>query len=436
MQVRPLYNQKTRIDHNLRNLPCTAPAPEPNRTAKRKAKKSADMALPQSDSAPLASMTSDARDESTPEIRAPPHQPHLALLNECDTAISQFKQVPNLWALLKKRTEQQLALDLLATTSDDWEAVGTAGKMVETVTAAVLQQPLSEADYWGLASRYEALVQKMANTCKDLQAARQYDSVIALGAKLKELKEAWNTAVEQVEAVHYAAVADAKAAELWQLTLSCDAVAAQFAYVPALQNAIQIRDSLQGELTSLRGSGSNFREIVRVGTALKAAKAAVAQQQLSEANYLTLPDRHAALVQKVTDQCKKLADAEDYDALEALAIKLEELILLDVKRGAISHLPVHEGTVNAIPQVTVAAAPEEASARAAAVPEPTPLCKPPALALCLPTYPPATEGDSPDWLDVGGPASTESSGSDDISVASTTEPDRVELFSALPFHVK
>jgi hypothetical protein len=393
------------------------------------------MALPQSGSAPLASMTSDARDESTPEIRAPPHQ-HLALLNECDTAISQFKQVPNLWALLKKRTEQQLALDLLATTSDDWEAVGTAGKMVETVTAAVLLQPLSEADYWALASRYEALVQKMADTCKDLQAARQYDSVIALGAKLIELKGAWNTAVEQVEAVYYAAVADAKAAELWQLMLSCDAVVAQFAYVPALQNAIQIRDSLQRELTSLRGSGSNFREIVRVRTTLKAVKAAVAQQQLSEANYLTLADRHAALVQKVTDQCKKLADAEDYDALEALAIKLEELILLDVKRGAISHLPVHEGTVNALPLVTVAAAPQEASAVAAAVPEPTPLCKPPALALCLSTYPPATEGDPPDWLDVGGPASTATSGTDDISVASTTEQDRVELFSTLPFHVK
>jgi hypothetical protein len=166
-------------------------------------------------------------------------------MNKCDAAICQFAQAPVLWDLVQQRNKLQLALDLLVVMNNDWEAVGTAGRMVETVTAAVLQQPLKEEDYWALEGRCAALVQKMANSCKDLQAARQYDSVIALGAKLKELKEAWNTAVEQLEAVHYAAVADAKAAELWQLMLSSGAVVAQFAYVPGLQHAIQIRDSLQ-----------------------------------------------------------------------------------------------------------------------------------------------------------------------------------------------
>jgi predicted ATPase len=88
--------------------------------------------------------------------------------------------------------------------------------------------------------------------------------------------------------------------------------------VPALQNAIHSRDELHREITQLRNIGSNFKDIVRVGKALQAAKAAVALQPLSEEDYLTLAEKHTAVVEDVTYQCERLADAEDYDALEAL----------------------------------------------------------------------------------------------------------------------
>jgi hypothetical protein len=67
-----------------------------------------------------------------------------------------------------------------------------------------------------------------------------------------------------------------------------------------------------------------------VGKALKAANEAVKQLPLSEEDYLTFAQRHAALVQKTTDACKELLLKDDLDALEELVAKLEELKALDV----------------------------------------------------------------------------------------------------------
>jgi hypothetical protein len=71
----------------------------------------------------------------------------------------------------------------------------------------------------------------------------------------------------------------------------CDAVIAQFAHVPALKDAIQQRDELQKEFSALKSSKIDYKTSVQVGRSLKAAKEAVAQQPLSEENYVTLTDR-------------------------------------------------------------------------------------------------------------------------------------------------
>jgi hypothetical protein len=71
----------------------------------------------------------------------------------------------------------------------------------------------------------------------------------------------------------------------------CDAVVAQLAHVPALREAIQQRDQLHSVFSALNAAKTNFMEIARVGTAHKAAIAAVLQLQLSEEDYLTLADR-------------------------------------------------------------------------------------------------------------------------------------------------
>jgi hypothetical protein len=110
----------------------------------------------------------------------------------------------------------------------------------------------------------------------------------------------------------------------------CDPVITQFAHVPALRDAIQQRDQLHKEFAALNAAKTNFMEIAMVGTAHKAAIAAVLQLPLSEEDYLTLAGRYEALVQKVTATCAELADAGEFDALVVLAAKLEELKALDV----------------------------------------------------------------------------------------------------------
>jgi N-acyl-D-aspartate/D-glutamate deacylase len=110
----------------------------------------------------------------------------------------------------------------------------------------------------------------------------------------------------------------------------CDAVIAQFAYVPALRDAIRQRDELQREYIALKAAKTEFKASVRVGKALQAAKEAVAQLPLSEEDYQTLADRHTALVQKTTAACEDLLAEDDLDALDTLASKLEELQALDV----------------------------------------------------------------------------------------------------------
>jgi hypothetical protein len=109
----------------------------------------------------------------------------------------------------------------------------------------------------------------------------------------------------------------------------CDTVAAQFDQALDTRDAIKQRDELQTQLDAVNAA-DDFRGIARMGRAYEAAVALLLQQLLSEEDYLTLAERHEALVQNVAAQCRALADSKDYDALETLASKLEELKALDV----------------------------------------------------------------------------------------------------------
>jgi hypothetical protein len=109
----------------------------------------------------------------------------------------------------------------------------------------------------------------------------------------------------------------------------CDTVAAQFDQALDTRDAIKQRDELQTQLDAVNAA-DDFRGIARVGRAYEAAVALLLQRPLSEEDYLTLADRHEALLKKVAAQCRALADSKDYDALESLASKLEDLKALDV----------------------------------------------------------------------------------------------------------
>jgi hypothetical protein len=77
-------------------------------------------------------------------------------------------------------------------------------------------------------------------------------------------------------------------------------------------------------------AAANFSAVAALGLARKALLAESAQLPLSEEDYLTLPARHAAQVQRVTDQCRQLVRANNFAALTALSKKLSALKTLDV----------------------------------------------------------------------------------------------------------
>jgi hypothetical protein len=67
-----------------------------------------------------------------------------------------------------------------------------------------------------------------------------------------------------------------------------------------------------------------------LGEKLEALEVKITEQPLSEEDYLTLSDRHAALVQKVTEVCRKLTKDKAYAEVKVLGAKLQELKALDV----------------------------------------------------------------------------------------------------------
>jgi hypothetical protein len=87
---------------------------------------------------------------------------------------------------------------------------------------------------------------------------------------------------------------------------------------------------LQAELKAAKAAAEDFVLIGTLGLQVKALEQVSAQLPLSEQDYRTLPTRHAALVQRVTDHCRQLAVSQDYGALSLLSVKLKELKALDL----------------------------------------------------------------------------------------------------------
>jgi cell fate (sporulation/competence/biofilm development) regulator YlbF (YheA/YmcA/DUF963 family) len=262
---------------------------------------------------------------------APP-PPHVVLMGECDTLITQFAHVPALRETIQQRDELQREFTALNAAKTNFKEIASVGTAYRAAVAAVQLLPLSERDYLTLPDRHAAFVTKMTDAGMEMADAGEFDTVELLGAKLEELKALDVSALPQRSPALFPVPLavpppSVRPSQCGTLMGECGTVVDQFAYVPALRDAIQQRDQLQREFAPFNAAGTNFKEIARLG---KAAVAAVLQQPLSEEDYLTLADRHAALVQKVTATCTELADAGAFCALTTLAAKLEELKALDV----------------------------------------------------------------------------------------------------------
>jgi hypothetical protein len=104
----------------------------------------------------------------------------------------------------------------------------------------------------------------------------------------------------------------------------CDAVIVQFAHMPAVRDAIQQREELQAQLEAAEERDA-YQLVIMLGDKLDALQETIKMLPLSEDDYRSLEDRHAALLLKVSCECKALSKARNRTALEPLAVKLDQL---------------------------------------------------------------------------------------------------------------
>jgi hypothetical protein len=83
------------------------------------------------------------------------------------------------------------------------------------------------------------------------------------------------------------------------------------------------RNALRAQYDALDAAGEDFKAIaaVALGLQLQASETG----RLTEKDYLTLADRHAALVQRVTERCKELTKAREFAAVTTLGTQLSAL---------------------------------------------------------------------------------------------------------------
>jgi hypothetical protein len=110
----------------------------------------------------------------------------------------------------------------------------------------------------------------------------------------------------------------------------CTVLVQQAADAPQCRDIIQQISSLRAQYDAKLAAGQDFLLVAKLGTQLQGLEKKSAQLPLSDEDYLTLAARHAALVQRVTEQCRELTRAKDYAALGPLSAKLQELKALDL----------------------------------------------------------------------------------------------------------
>jgi uncharacterized coiled-coil DUF342 family protein len=116
------------------------------------------------------------------------------------------------------------------------------------------------------------------------------------------------------------------------LLAECDRVLQQIAEVPQRKDLRERTNALHAQLEVVQ-QAFEFEAFATLGTQLEALQQQSARLALSEEDSLTLPARHAELVQRVTDTCRELMRARDYAALGPLSAKLKELKALDLATG-------------------------------------------------------------------------------------------------------
>jgi hypothetical protein len=114
-----------------------------------------------------------------------------------------------------------------------------------------------------------------------------------------------------------------------ELGAQCDLHAQQVGLAATRRDVTQRLEATQAQYDAA-DAARDFLSIASLGKTLEALKAQSSRLALTQKDYLTLADRHAALVQRVVDTCRELAKAGKVAEVTVLAGKMETLQALDL----------------------------------------------------------------------------------------------------------
>jgi hypothetical protein len=115
-----------------------------------------------------------------------------------------------------------------------------------------------------------------------------------------------------------------------QLVHDCDALATQLSHVPACREAIKQREKLRAILDAAEKAGQDWDRVGSLGQQLERLEEEASQLCLSAEDYLSLPDRHAALLEVVGARCKEYKVNKQAALLIELGTKLAALKAMDL----------------------------------------------------------------------------------------------------------
>jgi hypothetical protein len=87
-----------------------------------------------------------------------------------------------------------------------------------------------------------------------------------------------------------------------------------------MENLLSLREHIADALAA-----EDFERVASLGASVHALMPQSVHEALSEEDYLTMPARHAALLQRVSKRCRKLGEEKDHAAQARLAAELEAL---------------------------------------------------------------------------------------------------------------
>jgi hypothetical protein len=130
--------------------------------------------------------------------------------------------------------------------------------------------------------------------------------------------------------IHSTLVLPSDAVSLADVIRDGHAMCQQAAQALQCRGTMQRIQDLQAQYDAAEAAAEDFELIASLGLQLTALQLEAKKLPLSEKAYLTLPDRHAALVQRMTDKCKELMRDKDFDALATLSALLKAVKALDL----------------------------------------------------------------------------------------------------------